>query len=116
MFSGFIIWILRSYKTTFITKISNCFTKDWIVSIEAVFFRIVIALSEKGRTYREITKEAGVSPNTIKAILNKAGLDQTTLSLSLRQSISMQFSLLQVASKLDIGIITNIANARMTYV
>jgi len=32
---------------------------------------LVIALFEKGRTYREIT-------NTIKAILNKAGLDQTT--------------------------------------
>ena len=39
---------------------------------------LVIALSEKGKTYREITKEAGVSPSTIKAILNKAGLDQTT--------------------------------------
>ena len=39
---------------------------------------LVIALSGKGKTYREITKEAGVSPNTIKAILNKAGLDQTT--------------------------------------
>ena len=39
---------------------------------------LVIALSEKGKTYREITKEVGVSPNTIKAILNKAGLDQTT--------------------------------------
>ena len=39
---------------------------------------LVIALSENGKTYREITKEAGVSPNTIKAILNNAGLDQTT--------------------------------------
>ncbi len=39
---------------------------------------LIIALAEKGKTYREITKEAGVSPNTIKAILNKAGLDQTT--------------------------------------
>ena len=39
---------------------------------------LVIALAEKGKTYREITKEAGVSPNTIKAILNKAGLDQIT--------------------------------------
>ena len=37
---------------------------------------LVIALSEKGKTYREITKEAGVSPNTIKTIVNKAGLDQ----------------------------------------
>jgi predicted transcriptional regulator len=36
----------------------------------------VLALYEKGKTYREITKEAGVSPNTIKAIVNKAGLDQ----------------------------------------
>jgi predicted transcriptional regulator len=37
-----------------------------------------LALAEKGKTYREITKEAGVSPNTIKAILNKAGLDEST--------------------------------------
>ena len=44
---------------------------------------LIISLSEKGKTYREITKEAGVSPNTIKTILNKAGLDQTT-SLSSR--------------------------------
>jgi len=36
----------------------------------------VLALAEKGKTYREITKEVGVSPNTIKAVLNKAGLDQ----------------------------------------
>jgi hypothetical protein len=32
---------------------------------------------KKGRRI-EITKEARVSPNTIKAVLNKAGLDQTT--------------------------------------
>jgi len=38
---------------------------------------LVLALAEKGKTYREITKEAGVSPNTIKAVLNKAGLDET---------------------------------------
>ena len=38
---------------------------------------LVLALAEKGRTYREITKEAGVSPNTIKAVLNKAGLEET---------------------------------------
>jgi len=37
---------------------------------------LVLALAEKGKTYREITKEAGVSPNTIKAVLNKAGLDE----------------------------------------
>ena len=39
---------------------------------------LVLALAEKGKTYREITKEAGVSPNTIKALLNKAGLDEST--------------------------------------
>jgi predicted transcriptional regulator len=38
----------------------------------------VLALAEKGKTYREITKEAGVSPNTIKAVLNRAGLDEST--------------------------------------
>jgi predicted transcriptional regulator len=38
---------------------------------------LVLALAEKGKTYREITKEAGVSPNTIKAILNKVGLDES---------------------------------------
>jgi len=39
---------------------------------------LVLALAEKGETYREITKKAGVSPNTIKAVLNRAGLDETT--------------------------------------
>lgn len=39
---------------------------------------LVIALSEKGRTYREITNEAGVSPNAIKSVLNRAGLNETT--------------------------------------
>jgi transcriptional regulator with XRE-family HTH domain len=39
---------------------------------------LIVALAEKGKTYREIAKEAGVSPNTIKAVLNRAGLDQTT--------------------------------------
>jgi len=39
---------------------------------------LIIALAEKGETYRDITKNAGVSPNTIKAVLNRAGLDQTT--------------------------------------
>jgi hypothetical protein len=39
---------------------------------------LVLALAEKGETYREITKKAGVSPNTIKAVLNKAGLDEST--------------------------------------
>ena len=39
---------------------------------------LVLALAEKGKTYREIAKEAGVSPNTIKAVLNKAGIDKST--------------------------------------
>src|SRR5918996_4474209 len=39
---------------------------------------LVLALAEKEKTYREITREAGVSPNTIKAVLNKAGLDEST--------------------------------------
>ena len=39
---------------------------------------LIVALAEKGETYREITKRAGVSPNTIKAVLNRAGLDETT--------------------------------------
>ena len=39
---------------------------------------LVLALLEKGKTYREITKEAGVSPNTVKAVMNRAGLDEST--------------------------------------
>ncbi|MGH9982602.1 MAG: hypothetical protein ACRD8W_01440 [Nitrososphaeraceae archaeon] len=39
---------------------------------------LVLALAEKGKTYREITKEAGVSPNTVKAVLNRASLDEST--------------------------------------
>ncbi|HZD36843.1 MAG TPA: hypothetical protein VE130_16680 [Nitrososphaeraceae archaeon] len=37
-----------------------------------------MALAEKGESYREITKKAGVSPNTIKAVLSRAGLDEST--------------------------------------
>jgi len=39
---------------------------------------LVLALLEKGETYRDIAKRAGVSPNTIKAIANKANLDEST--------------------------------------
>jgi predicted transcriptional regulator len=39
---------------------------------------LVLALLEKGETYRDIAKKAGVSPNTIKVIANKSGLDETT--------------------------------------
>jgi hypothetical protein len=43
----------------------------------------VLALLEKGESYRDIARKAKVSPNTIKAISNRAGLDETT-SLSSR--------------------------------
>ena len=49
---------------------------------------LVIALHEKGKTYRGITKELRLSPNTIKAILNRVGLTRliwpTVLFTSLR--------------------------------
>ena len=64
---------------------------------------LVISLSEKGKTYREITKEAGVSPNTIKAILNKAGLDQnTSISSRVFELYSQQKTPLQVAITLGL--------------
>ena len=64
---------------------------------------LVIALSEKGKTYREITKEAGVSPNTIKAVLNKAGLDQTTsISSRVFELYSQDKSPLEVAITLGL--------------
>jgi predicted transcriptional regulator len=44
---------------------------------------LVIALYEKDKTYREIAKELRMSPNTIKTILGRAGLDEST-SLSSR--------------------------------
>jgi hypothetical protein len=64
---------------------------------------LIIALAEKGETYREITKKAGVSPNTIKAVLNKAGLDQNT-SISSRafELYVKQRNPLQVAIELDL--------------
>ena len=39
---------------------------------------LVIAMLEKGESYRDIAQKAKVSPNTIKAIANRAGLDETT--------------------------------------
>ena len=64
---------------------------------------LVIALLEKGETYREITKRACVSPNTIKAIANKSGLDQNT-SLSSRafELYIKQSTPLQVAIELNL--------------
>jgi DNA invertase Pin-like site-specific DNA recombinase len=39
---------------------------------------LVLAMLEKGESYRSTMKAAGVSPNSIKAIANKAGIDETT--------------------------------------
>ena len=39
---------------------------------------LVIAMLEKGDSYRCIAQRAKVSPNTIKAISNRAGLDEST--------------------------------------
>jgi uncharacterized protein YerC len=39
---------------------------------------LVLAMLEKGESYRDIAQKAKVSPNTIKAISNRAGLDETT--------------------------------------
>ena len=39
---------------------------------------LVLAMLEKGESYRDIVQKAKVSPNTIKAISNRAGLDETT--------------------------------------
>ena len=57
----------------------------------------------KGETYREITKRAGVSPNTVKAIANKMGLDQnTSVSSRALELYVKQKTPLQVAIELDI--------------
>ena len=63
---------------------------------------LVLALAEKGATYREITKRAGVAPNTIKAVLNKAGLDESS-SISSRafELFSEGKTPLEVAIKLN---------------
>ncbi|MGB7662085.1 MAG: LuxR C-terminal-related transcriptional regulator, partial [Nitrososphaeraceae archaeon] len=39
---------------------------------------LVLAMLEKGESYRSIAQRANVSPNTIKAISNRAGLEETT--------------------------------------
>ena len=64
---------------------------------------LVTALLEKGATYREITKQAGVSPNTIKAIANKKGLDpNTSISSRAFELYVQKKSPLQVAIELNI--------------
>jgi hypothetical protein len=39
---------------------------------------LVLAMLEKGESYRNIAQRAKVSPNTIKMLANRAGLDETT--------------------------------------
>ena len=39
---------------------------------------LVLAMLEKGESYRCIAQKAKVSPNTIKMLANRAGLDETT--------------------------------------
>ena len=39
---------------------------------------LVIAMLEKGESYRDIAQKAKVSPNTIKMLANRAGLDEST--------------------------------------
>ncbi len=64
---------------------------------------LVLALAEKGETYREITKKAGVSPNTIKAVLNKAGLDESTsMSSRVFELYVQQKTPLEVAIQLNL--------------
>ena len=64
---------------------------------------LVIALYEKGKTYRQIAEEVKISPNSIKAILNKAGLDQsTTLSSRAYELFSKNTTPLQVAIALGL--------------
>jgi len=64
---------------------------------------LVMALLEKGATYREITKRADVSTNTVKAIANKAGLSETT------SESSRAFELyVQQKSPLEVAIALNI--------
>lgn len=64
---------------------------------------LVIAMLEKGESYRDIAQKAKVSPNTIKAISNRAGLDETT-SISSRafELYAQQKSPLQVAITLNL--------------
>lgn len=51
---------------------------------------LIVTLYEKGKTHQDITREAGVSPNTIKATLNKAGLDQASSIASAFELYSQQ--------------------------
>ena len=64
---------------------------------------LVLAMLEKGESYRSIAQRAKVSPNTIKMLANRAGLDETT-------SISSRAFELYVQQKtpLDVAIALNL--------
>ena len=66
---------------------------------------LVLAMLEKGESYRDIAQKAKVSPNTIKAISNRAGLDETT-------SISSRSFQLYAQQKAPIAIALNIEAQR----
>lgn len=38
--------------------------------------RLVIELYQEGKTYRDVAQTVRMSPNTMKAMLSRAGLDQ----------------------------------------
>ena len=64
---------------------------------------LVLAMLEKGESYRDIAQKAKVSPNTIKAISNRAGLDET-ISIS-----SRAFELyLQQKTPVEVAIVLNL--------
>jgi predicted HTH domain antitoxin len=44
--------------------------------------RLVIELYQEAKTYRDIAQTLRMSPNTMKAILSGAGLDQSTTESS----------------------------------
>jgi hypothetical protein len=54
------------------------FTNDICIMDKKQKEALVLAMLEKGESYRDIAQKAKVSPNTIKAISNRAGLDETT--------------------------------------
>jgi hypothetical protein len=55
--------------------------KDYLLLSEEIMSQSGIGFNDtnqKGRLIERLQKKAGVSPNTIKAVLNKAGFDETT--------------------------------------
>jgi hypothetical protein len=64
---------------------------------------VVISMRENGKSYRDIAQELKMSPNTIKAISSKAGLDEST-SISSRafELYAQQKTPLEVAIALNL--------------